>query len=270
MSDAINDRSPMAADLRRYLDSPEGRAQISAYVAEVLIPRAPQIAAWAEEIARGITPMLKRFAEWSAAFVRLPRTEYENLLLDLGYEEMEAKLTAHAICYFGTQWAEERNAVAKPLGSLIRELARKSTRGTLAVSRRAMTMKPLLDYGESRHVIEKALSQIGSLPSFGDFCDLVDKAANRDEDSCLRLRHLAPAMARHMPDSRGRYMSTATACHIFLLRILDLDGRPRAYTWKDAEEDFVDAATKATRAVANDHDFNPCPARRLLKSGKLF
>lgn len=257
----------IGGEIRCYLSSAEGQARLVEFFAEHIVPHLPKFVERLKEVATSLVPHLARISELADAWNRLPPSGYEPLLIEIGYEPLPAKVIAHAICRVGVQWAEERNSIEKPLGSAFRKLARASNRSTLAVSRCANDLKPLLDDSASQGPIERALELAGLSLTFGDVLTIVGDAAEGRKHACGQLHGLARAVVRHVPDPRGRRISTATGVHAFLLYELQLSGRPHAYAWSEEEGDFVDAATKASREVVGHNDFDPRPAYRLVKSG---
>ena len=72
-----------------------------------------------------------------------------------------------------------------------------------------------------------------------------------------RIKGIAAAVAPSLPSARGRKVSVASAVHEVFLETVGLVASPRAYTWSNVVEDFIDEETKATRREFADPDFDP-------------
>ena len=64
-----------------------------------------------------------------------------------------------------------------------------------------------------------------------------------------RIKGIDAAVAPSLPSARGRKVSAASAVHEVFLETVGLVASPRAYTWSNVVEDFVDEETKATRVA---------------------
>ena len=107
-----------------------------------------------------------------------------------------------------------------------------------------------------------------------EFVEALERAADGDLAARNRVVEIAATVAPVMVVSRGRPVTAASAAHRFFAEILtegNIERKmPLAYSYSDAEEDFVDPLTGATRLEFGDPDFDPRPARRRIRaSGKL-
>lgn len=217
-------------------------------------------------LADRIDPRPNNMAEWFATFIHGPQTGIEALLLKCGYESPYCKFIAHAILCFGSLWARERNAIEKPIGSLMRELAGSNAMGTLAVSRRAEKLLALLDYRAAGVLLGRALRRADLPVSLTTVCATARKAASRNPNACSRLRVLARALAAHTLNPGGRRVTDATGVHLFLLYELWLARFGHGYSWDSVEGRCVDVMSDATRTDTGEPGFDPRFAYRLLMS----
>jgi hypothetical protein len=222
---------------------------------ETLIAHASNIARWLDQLNRSIraTP---------------PTPGIEDLLIKLGHEDLQARVMARVIQTCGERWAEERGAIEKPFASALRQVLKNANAAPLVISRRARALQAWLDSRDTKPLIQSGLESAGLLLSVEDLREITALAAERDERACRRLVEIAQTLVTHIPDPRGRPVSTATGIHLFLLLHLGLSGHRATYTWSDEMDDFVDPLTKATRMLCYP-DFDPRPATRLYRKGAV-
>lgn len=218
----------------------------------------------AQSLPEDLHPALTHAAEWLETFSRSPETPYEAFLVSKGYDRLFAKYMVRMITHFAGLWAEQRNKVERPFGSLLRKLARASRPSNIA--KLALKLQTLLRRSSGTRICG-AIAQSGFTLADGELATVVDAAASKDKEACARLCQIARAIAPHMPDPRGRLVSMETATHLFLLYELQNSGMPVAYTWDPIEEeDYTDPATCATRQATGCPDFDPRSAVKLLRS----
>jgi hypothetical protein len=252
-------------DVRRWLRTPEGQAQLK----ELLAPVLPRILPWVELLVERIAEISLQIRQRAAQYSGPPTPGHETFLVEQGYEVAWAKVMATALTKLGDSFAEEWNGVRKPLGTAVRRISQAADKSPLVMSRRARELKALLQHGASHAMVGTALAKVGVTLNLEDLRGLVDRAGNRDKKACAELAALSQAMLAHLPDPRGRPMSGETAIHVLLLEDLKERGKPYGYTWSPEKEDFVDGATRATRISCGSPNFDPRPAHRLLRSGAI-
>ena len=213
--------------------------------------------------APGLTGLLAGFLQLSQLIIAFvthvyelpPSPAYEPLFLSLGPSAFEARLWAYAVRHCGKQLADEENLESPAVVSKIREIAEGG--GVLAISRRASALR-----AEPDCLVREICRGAGHGDPASELWDLLEQASDGDREACRRLIASAKIIARNLPARRGRKFSEATAAHEFVLRYLALHGGPGAYTWRDVDRVFSDAATRATRIEFEAPDFDPRPARR--------
>jgi hypothetical protein len=222
---------------------------------ETLIAQASTITRWVDHLYRSIHAIP-------------PTPGIEDLLIKLGHEELQARVMARVIQTCGKRWAEEREELEKPFASALRQVLKNAAAAPLVISRRARALQVWLDRRDAKPLIQSGLERAGLSLSLEDLREITALAAGRDERACRRLAEIAQTLVSHIPDPRGRPVSTATGIHLFLLLHLGLSGHRATYTWSDEMSDFVDSLTKATRILC-DPDFDPRPATRLYRKGAV-
>ena len=189
---------------------------------------------------------------------------YEAFFVGLGCKPFEARLTGLMVTGLGQRLVEQRTA-QRSLAARLRELVKAHGKSPVVGARRARALRDELTSPEAQLVLETALSSAGRRESVQEFAEIVERAIARDALAFQALSNIARALLSTVPDPRGRNLSLGTATHELLLWWLQDGGKPRAYTWDDEKEEFVDPATQATRAAVADPDFDPRYAHRDLK-----
>jgi len=220
-------------------------------------------AAWAPHLER-LLPVVRDIA----TVLSKPRAaDYEALLIEIGYEPIEARMLSLWAIVMGKEDAEHLNRQRRKIGSALRRTVKAADQSTLVMARRAAVLLPLLDQW-SQAWIENAIAKSGLPLTFEALRDLVRDAADRQPAACARLGEIAPLIFRHVPKARGKSLSTITVSHALLLLMNQNAGRSAAYTHSAYDEDFVDKMTMATRRQFQQPSFSPTGARRLLKTLK--
>ena len=241
-------------------------------LAERLISGLLELKPWLDCLGASLRPLLSQSHSLLQRVAADPPTPGIEVLLvsELGHDPLQARFMARVIRSCGERWAAERINIEKPLASALRRLAKQTDGTPLLISRRAKSLRRLLDDGSAEPLLRSELEKSGLQPGPDDFYTIIERACNRDGEGCRFLVEAAKALVHHLPDPRGRPLSTATGMHLLLLWYLGSSGRKIAYTWSEDAEQFVDPATRATRLVVNDPDFDPRPAWRLYKAGTLL
>lgn len=190
----------------------------------------------------------------------------ENLLLRKGYGPLEARLAARLVVNLGAQWARERIEIEKPLAGVLRGLSKKTPGKSRTLTQWANGLLVWLDRDEAKGCVSTWLQEAGLPLTAWDVREVAVLAGNSDKDACKRLVEIAKTLLPHLPDPRGRPVSTRTGVHLFLLFYITTPAYRPSYTWSDIESDFVDPMTRATRVLLNDPNFDPRPACRLART----
>jgi hypothetical protein len=142
---------------------------------------------------------------------------------------------------------------------LCRFVAKPGRQGA-SISHRAQI---LLAAWDETSIIETIFADAGAHES--EFIALLKSFAKGDKLARQRITEIAADLAPHLPTTRGRKVSAASAAHEFLLEESFPITKLRAFTFNDSKNDFTDPLTKATRLEFNDAYFDPRPALRRLK-----
>lgn len=188
--------------------------------------------------------------------------EYEQQLIQMGYEPVEARIFSYWVIRAGPQNAKELSARRRQLGSAMLELVNAAGQGTLVLSRRAARLVPVVDEW-TRPWIKNVIESSGLLLSLAEFEELIRAAAARDPGACARLREVAPRIFRHIPKARGASLSMHNVTHALLLMIADEADSCAGYTYDAVEGDYVDPLTAATRRQLKNPKFNPSRSRQI-------
>jgi hypothetical protein len=219
---------------------------------------------------KSILEVLLEAAVGFAAFIQevqagAPVPGVEELLLTKGYEPIHARLAARLIVALGAQWARDRVEIEKPLAGVLRGLSKKTQGKSHTLMRNAKRLQTWLDRDDAKAFVATWLEEAGLPLTVEDVRQIAALGGNRDETACERLVEIAKALLPHLPDPRGRPVSSGTGVHLLLLFYISTPAYRPSYTWRDVESDFVDPVTRATRVLLNNPNFDPRPACRLSR-----
>ncbi len=188
-----------------------------------------------------------------------PSLGYEPFLIERGFNRLAAHVLARSTVHRGTRVAVE-NKRLQPVVESIRFLAKPGRQGA-AISRRAQI---LLAAWKQTRIIETIFERAGDAHKL-EFIMLLQTSTKGDKLARRRIAEIAADLVPHLPKTRGRKVSAASAAHEFLLEEAARVTKSEGYTYDEYEEDFTDPLTKATRAEFGDADFDPRPAYRRVK-----
>src|SRR5215208_7011884 len=80
-----------------------------------------------------------------AVFQAPPAASYERLLIEMGYESVEARIRSRWILTNGGRWAKDLDVSRRKLASALREIVKAADQSPLVMGRRAAVLLPLLD-----------------------------------------------------------------------------------------------------------------------------
>jgi hypothetical protein len=194
-------------------------ARLLGYVDELLAASAP--------VLEQLLPLVRNVA---AVLSERRAGEYEELLIEVGYEPAEARMLSLWAISSGRRYAEHIDTRRREFGSALRKIVGAADRSTRVMARRAAILLPELDEW-TRPWIEHGLARGGLPLSFEEFKDLVRAAAHRQPDACARLGEFAALIFPHSPKGRGKSLSETTVTHVLLLMILRKSGHRARYTY---------------------------------------
>jgi hypothetical protein len=215
-----------------------------------------------------IADQFKPFVEGIREFVLRvesapPSTTYEPLFIRFGDHPLVARMFARMIVTLGPEYADENNRQRRTIAKGIRDLGKKKTRRVPFIAKISAT---ILSMPAAHSLIDAIFAESGHQDLGDEFANLLERSAAADPFACRRLADIAQAVAGDISPPRGRKISVATAMHELALEMLRLSGKPRAYTWNDKQEDYIDCVTEATRREVGNPDFYPQPARRRIRA----
>lgn len=188
-----------------------------------------------------------------------PSKAYGPYLKDRGANPVWASRVASLAISLGVRRSKE----SRQLGTIVEafKFLAQGKRQRRAILPRA---KVLLAAHDETSIVDQIFREAGLHD--GEFVHLLKVAVNGGPLACDRIREIAAAVVPSLPSARGRKASAASAAHE---QFLEFDpGGPRAYTYDNNQEDFVDERTKATRLEFNDLDFDPRPACRRFAAAR--
>lgn len=213
-------------------------------------------------------PTLLAWQERLHSLSQEPETPgHEKLFREqLGYDPLIAKLTTRVVHYLGNVLADEINQ-GRRVRAIIDEIVKTKDCSTLVISRRAKRFRDECDSNGASVAIDQAAKKAGLSSNAFEFGQLIEAACERDEVACRKLGRMAALLAPHLPEKRGRPISSETCIHVMFLRFLENGGLSFAYTYSEIEGgDFVDPATRATRLALNKPGFSPLHANQVRKA----
>lgn len=190
-----------------------------------------------------------------------PSPGYEPWIVERGGDRIVARGLAHLFVHHGNRISKEREWLPTVVEAI--QFLSKPRRSRPAIIRKVDT---LLSAWKNTSIIEEICLD-AEVDDCG-FVRLLESVADGHRGDYPRLTETAASLVPSLRTRRGRRVSAASAAHEFLLEDLAPVVDPRAYTWSDEKEDFVDPVTTATRREFGDPDFDPRPARRRVKARK--
>ena len=206
------------------------------------------------------TPLFFRLGRALEEIGRSPPIEgYEAFLIEQGRDPFESRFLARVLIKCGAESCREQAAERK-LASAIGRLVKCHDRSPLVISRRAKSLRLVLNKAAVEAPLGEALATAGFAGAMDSLKELIDQAVNRDTAACRQLIEISQALHPHLADPRGRAPTVASATHELLLDLLK-----RTFTYDPIEGDFTDGATRATRVAMYSPNFDPRPACRRRK-----
>ena len=181
---------------------------------------------------------------------RFPSTAYAQYFKDRGVSPVLAQGMGSLTISLGTMKANE----SRQLGAVveaIRFLSEGHRQKRATISRANL----LLAAWDDTSIISQIFRKAGL--SETEFLSLLKAVVEGGAFERERIKGIAAAVAPSLPSARGRKVSAASAVHEEFLETVGLVASPRAYTWSNVVEDFVDEETKATRREFAAPDFDP-------------
>ena len=210
-------------------------------------------------------PFLRKAGEAIVRFESAPEVPgYEGFFRDeFGYHPLLARFWSYGLLHFGRELQAE-NSEGRRAGALVRQIASLREHSALAISRRAVRLTTLYIQGYARPSLNFAISQAALEPGHYSFEELIVRAARKDRNACFDLQCFCVAIARLVPDPRGKAVSPSTTTHAMLKHFLAENKRPGGHTFdpdKGKFGDYADKATMATRAAFFQARFSPRRAK---------
>jgi hypothetical protein len=205
--------------------------------------------------------LLRQGAEAVDRLKRGPEVKgYEKYLVGLGQSPLEARLMGRFVHYCAEQLQAEQKAtrtVTIAFGKFV-----KNGTSTLRISRAASRLSATLEQNGCLSTLTEILDAAGVPEPSCDIRLLIDRAKQKDVASGDQLVQAAKGLVAKLPDPRGKLTSIETLTHAAFDGLRSSLGEALGDTWDDLVGDFVDPATRASRAALNKPKFNPRPSRR--------
>jgi hypothetical protein len=187
-----------------------------------------------------------------------PSPGYEPLLIERGESPLIARIKAYLLVHEAKRIASE----ARRLRSVV-EAIRVLAKPGCARRQIAENIEILPAASKETRILHEVCCDANI--NLSALVRTLPLAAAEDENAIRRVLMIASSAAPHVRIPRGPKVTTPSAAHELFL---EKHGRPgaRAYSWSYLDEDFVDAATRATRLEFPGVPFDPRPGVRRLKA----
>lgn len=187
---------------------------------------------------------------------------YEPLLIERGDNPCIARIKAQTTLYVGRMKAAESRRMPEVVRA-IRKLADPKRSRSSIVRQINVLYAALCETWAIRTVFTEA--------GLNDelFVRFLILTVQGESDALQCLLNSATLSAPHIRLPRGRKVSAASATHELFLET-QAHWAARAFTYSPSEDDFVDAATRATRLEFPEDVFRPRAASRRLKARRML
>jgi hypothetical protein len=218
------------------------------------------LARWLVDAFQKALPTLRLIAAFGQRLEDAPPVPgYQEQLRRHEYHPLAAKFMAYNVRRLGEERVAEAVA-GRIIAAAVRGVLAAKDSSDLVLSRRARKFQIALARPIGRTVLESACRKAGDLDAIYTIDAALTAVSNRPSAGREALLAICAKLKPHLLDPRGRKRRLISATHEVFLEVVG-----RSYTHNPLEDDFVDPATKATRAAFGDPRFDPRPARRRLR-----